>query len=303
MSSSRTSSLLPFLAILGSVTFLGFGTSWAKHSLFPLLGAQGTTAVRIGFSAVLLLLLWRPWRQVSTRADLRVIACYGAALGAMNLAFYMSLQTLPFGVAVAIEFSGPLAVAIVSSRRPQDFVWVLLAIGGLALLLPLGHEVSTLDPVGIMFAVTAAVFWAAYIVFGKRLGHLPAGRSVSLGLVVASMVVIPVGVAHSGMALLSPSVLGIGLGVAILSSAIPISLEMMALRRLPRHAFGIMISMEPAVAAIVALGLLDERLSVSQWLAIGLIMGASMGCAITSRRSTDRSDPPAPVQSGPVQAL
>ncbi|WP_219214549.1 EamA family transporter [Variovorax boronicumulans] len=298
MSSTRTASLIPFLAILGAVVCLGLGTSWAKNSLFPALGAQGTTALRIGFSALFMLLLWRPWRKPASRADLRVIACYGAALGAMNLAFYMSLRTLPFGIAVAIEFSGPLAVAIFSSRRPMDFVWVLLAVCGLGLLLPLGHDVSTLDPVGVMYALAAAVCWATYIVFGKRVGHLPTGQTVSLGLTMAALVAIPFGVAHAGAALLSPSLLLVGLGVAILSSAIPISLEMMALRRLPRHAFGIMISMEPAVAAILALGLLGEQLSLSQWLAIGLIVGASMGSAMTAGRSARRAARPVLVQDG-----
>ena len=278
--------LLPFLAVLGSVTFLGVGTSWAKHSLFPLVGAEGTTALRIGFSALLLLLLFRPWRQMPSATDLRTIAFYGAALGAMNLAFYLALQTLPFGVAVAIEFSGPLAVAIYSSRRPLDFLWVLLAIAGLALLLPFGHDARTLDLVGIAYALAAAAFWAAYIVFGKRVGHLPAGITVSLGVVVAAVVAIPVGVVHTSWALLSPTVLAIGLGVAALSSAIPISLEMMALKRLPKQAFGIMISMEPAVAALLAFGLLDERLSGTQWLAIALIMSASMGIALSTPRAT-----------------
>lgn len=273
----------PFLAILGAVGFLGIGTSWAKTSLFPLVGAQGTTAVRVGLSAVVLLLLWRPWRRLPGRADLRVIACYGVALGLMNLAFYMALRTLPFGVAVAIEFSGPLAVALYGSRRPVDFIWVALAVAGLALLLPLGHGVDTLDPVGVGFALLAALCWATYIVFGKRVGHVPAGPSVSLGLAVAALVVLPVGVAHAGTALLSLPVLGIGLGVAILSSAVPISLEMLALQRLPKQAFGIMISMELAVAAVLALVLLGERLSAAQWLAIALIMAASMGSAATAR--------------------
>jgi inner membrane transporter RhtA len=298
MSSTRSASLIPFLAILGAVICLGLGTSWAKNSLFPALGAQGTTALRIGFSALFMLSLWRPWRKPASRADLRVIACYGAALGAMNLAFYMSLRTLPFGIAVAIEFSGPLAVAIFSSRGPMDFVWVLLAVCGLGLLLPFGHDVSTLDPVGVMYALAAAVCWATYIVFGKRVGHLPTGQTVSLGLTMAALVAIPFGVAHAGAALLSPSLLLVGLGVAILSSAIPISLEMMALRRLPRHAFGIMISMEPAVAAILALGLLGEQLSLSQWLAIGLIVGASMGSAMTAGRSARRAARPVLVQDG-----
>lgn len=283
MTSSRLQQFVPFLAVFGAVTALGIGTSWAKQ-LFPLLGAQGVSALRVGFSALLLLLLWRPWRWKLSRADALSIAKYGAALGAMNLMFYMSLRTLPFGLAVAIEFSGPLAVAIFYSRRAVDFVWVALALMGLGMLLPLGINSSTLDPLGVLYALAAAVLWAMYIIFGKRIGHLHAGHSVSLGLTVAALVVVPVGVVHAGAALLSPQVLLIGVGVAAISSAIPISLEMMALKRLPKEAFGIMISMEPAVAAVLAIGLLDEHLSVGQWLAIGCIVAASMGSALTARR-------------------
>ena len=272
------------LAILGAVTALGLGTSWAKHSLFPVVGAQGTTAVRVGFSALLLLLFWRPWRWALSGADARTVALYGAALGAMNLCFYMSLRTIPFGLAVAIEFAGPLAVALFSSRRPLDFLWVLLAAAGLALLLPLGHDVSTLDPAGVLFALAAAVFWATYIIFGKRASHLHAGHSVSLGLFVAALVVVPVGVAHAGSALLSPVIMATGLGVALISSAIPISLEMVALKRLSPQAFGIMASMEPAVAALLALALLGEYLSAMQWLAIALVMAASVGSSVTAQR-------------------
>ena len=279
------SRLVPFLAVLSSVIFLGIGTSWAKQ-LFPLVGAQGTTALRVGFSALLLTLIWRPWRWRLSRADARAIACYGVALGVTNLAFYLALRSIPFGVAVAIEFSGPLTMAILSSRRAVDFIWVALAIAGLALLLPLGHGASTLDPVGVAFALASAVFWALYIVFGKRVGHLHSGHSVSLGLLAAALVVVPVGVAHAGVALLSPMVLLVGLCVAAISSAIPISLEMVALKRLPKEAFGIMISMEPAVAALLALVLLDEHLSAPPWLAIGLVMAASMGSALTARQAT-----------------
>ena len=284
MSASPFQRFIPFLAVLGSVTALGVGTSWAKQALFPVVGAQGTTAVRVGLSALLMLMLWRPWRWRLSRADAQAVALYGAALGAMNLMFYLSLQTLPFGLAVAIEFAGPLAVAIWSSRRAVDFIWVALAIAGLALLLPLGLSGSTLDPLGVLYSLGAAVCWALYIVFGKRAGHLHAGQSVSLGLLVAALVVVPVGVAHAGAALLSPSVLLVGVAVAAISSALPISLEMMALKRLPKEAFGIMISMEPAVAALLALALLGERLDTVQWLAIGCIVAASMGSAATARR-------------------
>ena len=291
MQESRFQRFVPLLAVFGSVTALGIGTSWAKHWLFPLVGAQGTTAVRVGLSAVLMLLIWRPWRWRLARADAKAIALYGAALGGMNLMFYLSLRTLPFGVAVAIEFAGPLAVAIGSSRRAVDFVWVALAVGGLALLLPLGltgsagAESGALDPVGVLYALAAAVCWGCYIVFGKRAGHLHAGHAVSLGLFVAALVVVPVGIVHAGAALWSPSVLLIGAAVAAVSSAIPITLEMMALKRLPREAFGIMISMEPAVAAVLAMALLGEHLTAVQWLAIGCIIAASMGSALTTRRT------------------
>lgn len=278
------SPIVALLAILGSVTFLAAGTAWAKHSLFPLIGAQGTTALRVGFAALFLLLLWRPWRRQLSWADARTIVLYGGAVGVMNLSFYLALRTIPFGIAVAIEFSGPLTVALLSSRRLSDFVWIALAATGLAMLLPLGHTASTLDPVGVMFALAAATMWACYIVLGKRASHLHAGVSVSLGLLVAALVVVPVGVAHAGQALLSLPVLIIGAMVALLSSALPFSLEMLALQRLSPQSFGVMISMEPAVAALLALGLLNERLSATQWLAIALIMTASMGSSLAPQR-------------------
>lgn len=281
---ARRPPLLPLLSVLGSVTFLALGTSWAKHTLFPLVGAEGTSALRVGFSALLLLLVWRPWRWTLRRGDALRIACYGAALGAMNLCFYMALRSIPFGIAVAIEFSGPLTVALLGSRRPIDFLWIVLAAAGLGVLLPGVHSASTLDALGLTYALAAAVLWATYIVAGKRLGHLHAGHSVSLGLTVAAIVVVPIGLAHAGAAVMSPTVLLVGVCVAALSSAIPISLEMVALKRLPKQAFGVMLSMEPAMAALLGLALLDERLSAMQWLAIGAIMAASMGTAFTAQR-------------------
>ena len=274
--------LIPMLAVLGSITALGLGTSYAKQ-LFPLVGAQGTSALRVGFSALLLVALWRPWRWPLSRVDRAAIVRYGLALGLMNLLFYMSLATLPFGVAVAIEFAGPLTVAVLSSRRAVDFLWLGLAALGLSLLLPLNPGDKGLDPVGVLYALAAAAFWGLYIVFGKRASHLHAGHSVSLGLLVAALVVAPVGIAEAGTQLLAPNVWLIGLGVAAVSSAIPISLEMLALKRLPRETFGIMTSMEPAVAALMAMALLDEHLSALQWFAIGSTVMASAGSALTSR--------------------
>jgi inner membrane transporter RhtA len=288
MTSHRFSNALPLLAVLGSVTALGIGTSFAKQ-LFPQVGSLGTTALRVGFSALLLLAIWRPWRWALSRVDAVSILRYGVALGFMNLLFYMSLRTIPFGVAVAIEFAGPLAVALFSSRKPIDFVWLALAFLGLGLLLPLGPGVAGLDPEGVLYALAAAVCWGAYIVFGKRVGHLHAGQSVALGLSVAALAVVPFGVWQAGSALLDPHILIFGLGVAAISSAIPISLEMVALKRLPQEAFGIMTSMEPAVAALLGLLMLDEHLTGVQWLAIVCTMLAAAGSSFTTRREPPQS--------------
>lgn len=290
MNSRQFTKFLPILAVLGSVTALGIGTSFAKQ-LFPQVGSLGTTALRVGFSALLLLALWRPWRWPLSRGDAVSVIRYGIALGFMNLLFYMSLRTIPFGIAVAIEFSGPLAVAMLYSRRLVDFVWLAFAIAGLGLLLPLGQSVVSLDLEGVMYALAAAICWGAYIVFGKRLSHMHAGHSVSMGLTVAALTVVPFGVWHAGSALLDPHILLFGLCVAAISSAIPISLEMMALKRLPQQTFGIMTSLEPAVAALLGLLLLNENLATSQWLAIVCIMLAAAGSSWTARRGQPKSAP------------
>lgn len=273
----RRQAVVAPLAVLGSVTCLGLGTSLAKIWLFPSVGAQGTTALRVGFSALVLLALWRPWRQKPGPGEMRAVALYGLSLGAMNLFFYLSLRTLPFGVAVAIELTGPLGVALLTSRRPLDFLWAGLAAAGIGPLLPLGEGIGSLDPAGTAWALGAAGFWAAYILFGKRLSHLPAGRSVSLGLATATLVAVPAGALHAGTALLAPGTLLAGLVVAVVSSAVPISLEMVALKRVPPRTFGVLLSMEPAVSALLALALLGERLESLQWLAVGLVMAASAG--------------------------
>jgi len=281
MHTSRTTPLWPVLAVLGSITLLAVGTSWAKH-LFPLIGAEGTSALRVGFSAVLLMLLWRAWRWPLPRADAWTVVRYGLALGLMNLLFYMAIGRIPFAIAVAIQMIGPLAVVLMSSRRGIDFVWSGCALAGLALLLPLRTD-APLDLVGVMYSLMAATCWALYIVFGKRAGHLHAGHSVSLGLATAALVVVPVGVAHAGMALLDWKILLAGLVVAVLSSALPISLEMLALKRLPRHTFGILLSAEPAAAALWAWMLLGEQLNLMQWLAIACMIAASAGASLNAR--------------------
>lgn len=280
MPASR-SPFLPYAALIGAIVTLCVGTSLAK-GLFPVVGAEGTSAYRVGFSALILALVWRPWRHPISRADLGKVAPYGAVMGLLNLSFYMAIRTIPLGVAVAIEFTGPLLVAVGSSRKAIHFVWIGLAVLGLALLLPIDPGAKPLDPVGVGFACVAAVMWALYIILGKRTGHLHAGRSVALGMVAAALIVVPIGVASAGTALFQPRLIALGLVAAVMSSAIPYSLEMIALRAIPKRSFGVMLSLEPAVGAVAGFAILQERLAPSQWLAIAAIVAASVGTILTT---------------------
>jgi inner membrane transporter RhtA len=281
MMSDRSPALatwLPVAAVMGSIVSLCVGSSFAK-SLFPAAGPEGTTVIRLAFAALILGAFWRPWRWPLSRQDAGTIALYGVVLGAMNWLFYMAIARIPLGVAIAIEFTGPLALAIVSSRRALDFVWIGFAVVGLGLLLPLDGGASGLDPLGVAYALGAGVCWALYIIAGKRAGNLHGGQATALGMLIATLVVLPVGLGQAGAALRDPSLLMVGLAVGLLSSAVPYSLEMMALRRLPQETFGILLSMEPAVGAVAAWIILGETLTPLQWLAIGCIIVASVGSA------------------------
>jgi inner membrane transporter RhtA len=280
MSRTNLRAVLPYVCLVAAMVSLCAGTSFAK-SLFPLVGAQGTSAYRVGFSALVLCLIWRPWTMAMTRKDLTALATYGAVMGMMNLCFYMALRTIPLGLAIAIEFTGPLSLAMIHARKPIHFLWIALAVAGLALLLPLGDVSLNLDPVGVAFAAAAGVCWALYIVAGQRTGHLHGGRSVALGMATAAVVVAPFGLATAGAALLDPRALGLGLVVAVVSSAIPYSLEMVALRGISKRSFGVMLSLEPAVGALAGLLLLGEQLVARQWLAIALVIAASVGTVVT----------------------
>lgn len=273
---------LSVAALVTGMVSLQCGATFAK-SLFPAVGAAGTSALRVGFSALILIAVWRPWRRSLPAREAGWIALYGAALGLMNLLFYLALARLPLGPAVAIEFAGPLAVALIASRRRSDFLWIGLAILGLLLLLPIATT-DGLDPVGVALDLGAALAWALYILFGQRAGRVDGGQAVSLGMFTAALVVAPFGVAEAGASLLAPGILLSGLAVAIMSSALPYSLEMTALRRLDRKSFGVLMSLEPAVAACAGLVLLGERISAVQWLAIGLVIAASVGITVGSQR-------------------
>lgn len=266
----------PYLALAGSIMAFCIGTSFGKQ-LFPSVGATGAIAYRVGFSALILVLLFRPWRMRLTRADLFATMRYGAVLGLMNLSFYMALRTIPLGLAIAIEFLGPLTVSLLHSRRPAHFAMVGMAAAGLLLLLPIRDTPHALDPVGVGFALLAGLCWGLYIVFGKKTTHLPGGQAVALGMATGALVVVPFGIYEAGTALLAPSLMLIGLVTAVLSSAVPYSLEMIALKQIPENRFGVLMSLEPAVGAIAGAVLLGEHLLALQWLAIALVVAASIG--------------------------
>jgi inner membrane transporter RhtA len=270
-----------------SLITLCAGTSLAK-GLFPFVGAEGTTTYRLVFSTLLLMAFWRPWRRAWTWADVPILVLFGATLGLMNLLFYNAIKTVPFGLAIAVEFTGPLAVALWSSKKPLDFVWIVLAVAGMGLILPLGNAsgadmlAAAIDPVGIAYALGAGACWAVYIVVGQRVADRIGAFATPMGMLVAALLVTPVGISVAGSSLLNPEWMLAGLGIALLSSAIPYSLEMYSLKHLPKQTFSILLSLEPAVGALAGWLVLSEQLSTQQLGAIGLIMTASMGSAMTA---------------------
>lgn len=289
-----TALLIPIGALIVAMLSFTSGASVAKQ-LFPIVGPQGTTALRLSIGALILIAVLRPWRVRLTATSWRSIVFYGLAMGGMNLLFYMSIQRLPLGIAIALEFTGPLTVAILSSRRKIDLLWVALAAGGLSLLLPIADSIANVDPVGALLALGAGGCWALYIVAGKRAGQEHGTLATSLGMVVAALAVVPIGFAHAGMALFQPDVLLIGTVVAVLSSAFPYTLEMFALRHLPAQTYGTLTSGEPAAGAMVGLFLLGEALPLLQWCAIAMIVAASIGATMTAMRS---QLPPEPLNLG-----
>lgn len=274
-----------------SLITLCAGTSLAK-GLFPFVGAEGTTTYRLVFSTLLLMAFWRPWRRAWTWADVPILVLFGATLGLMNLLFYNAIKTVPFGLAIAVEFTGPLAVALWSSKKPLDFVWIVLAVAGMGLILPLGNasgvdiQAAAIDPVGIAYALGAGACWAVYIVVGQRVADRIGAFATPMGMLVAALLVTPVGISVAGSSLLNPEWMLAGLGIALLSSAIPYSLEMYSLKHLPKQTFSILLSLEPAVGALAGWLVLSEQLSTQQLGAIGLIMAASMGSAMTAGQRT-----------------
>lgn len=280
---SRTSSVwMPVAVILIAMLSIQSGASLAK-SLFPLVGAPGVTALRIALGTLILVVIFKPWRLRVKKEQRLPLLFYGLALGAMNYMFYLSIQTIPLGIAVALEFTGPLAVALFSSRRPVDFIWVVLAVLGLWFLLPLGQSVSEIDLTGAALALGAGACWAVYILTGQRAGEEHGPATVALGSLIAAIIFVPLGMAQATDSIWQWSVMPVGFAVAILSTALPYSLEMIALTRLPTRIFGTLMSMEPALAAISGMVFLGETLTFTQTLALCSIIAASMGSTLTMR--------------------
>lgn len=281
---NKKSALFSVAIILIAMFSIQSGASLAK-SLFYIMGPLEMTALRITFGAFLLLLFLRPWKQWTTwsicKYNVMMLVGYGVSLTAMNLSFYYSLIRIPIGVAVALEFTGPLTIALVSSRKLSDFIWVILAVTGLYFLLPLNQSISSIDTKGAVFALIAGFFWACYIFFGKRVGESFGTSAVALGALLGSVLILPVALYSSPQIMLTFSIWPLLFCVALLSTAIPYSLEMTALTRLPSKTFGTLMSMEPVIGALCGLFFLGEILTFTQWMALSAIVVASIGAILT----------------------
>ena len=266
------------LVVLGILS-VQIGAAFAK-TLFPVLGPYGTVLLRLVFAALILMIAWRPRVRGHRRRDYLLVLLFGLVFAAMNTSFYAALDRLPLGVAVTVEFIGPLGVAVFGSRRLLDLLWAVLAAGGIVLLSPVSGV--QIDPLGLALALVAGLCWAAYILISVRVGRsFPGGTGLALGTAVGAVLVAPIGIWQGGQQLLDWSLLWLllatGAAVALLSSVIPYSFELEALRKLPARVFGVLMSIEPAIAAIVGFVVLGEALGERELLALGLITAASIG--------------------------
>lgn len=268
------------LLLLLSMISIQFGASQAKQ-LFSVLGVSGTAAMRLFFASLMMALIFRPWRGTFNR----YILFYGVSLGLMNYSFYQALERIPLGIAVALEFMGPLGVAVFSSKRKIDYLWAVLAAVGIILLLPSESSPERLDPIGIILALTAGLCWGLYIIIGKKAGQDQKGGIIAtMGMIIATLIVIPFGIVIDGPKLLNVEHLPAVLMVAAFGSALPYSLEMVALKKLPSQMFGILMSLEPAMAALMGFVFLAEKLTLLQWAAIFCVMISSVGSSWSNSR-------------------
>ena len=272
-------SLGPVGLVLAGGISVQFGGALAV-TLMPRAGALGVVALRLVAAAVVLLVICRPRLRGHSRTDWGTVIVFGITMAGMNGLFYQSVARIPLGPAVTLEVLGPLALSVLSSRRAVNFIWAGLALAGVFLLGGGGFE--SLDPIGVAFALGAGAMWAAYIIFSARTGRrFPQADGLALAMAVGAVLFLPLGIAEAGTKLLDPVTLALGAAVAVLSSVLPYTLELLALRRLPAATFAILMSLEPAVAATAGFLILDQTLSALQALAIALVIAASMGAVRT----------------------
>jgi inner membrane transporter RhtA len=261
--------------VLVAITSLQFGAALGR-TIFDETGPAGTALLRAFFAAVILVAIWRPRPREHSARDLRLVAAFGLVLGVMNLCIYESIARIPLGIAVTIEFAGPLGIAVALSRRRLDLAWAALAAVGIVMLADPGS--GAVDALGIVFALIAAGCWALYILIAQAAGRVfTGGRGVAMAMAVAMLVPLVPGIVEAGSELLEPQWLAIGCAVALLSSVLPYSLETEALRRLPANVFGVLMSLEPAVAALAGLVVLGQGLRAVDVVAIALVVIASIG--------------------------
>ncbi|MFI9546925.1 EamA family transporter [Streptomyces sp. NPDC052016] len=275
----RRGALGPVGLVLAGGVSVQFGGALAVM-LMPRAGALGVVALRLLVAAVVLLVVCRPRLRGHSRADWGTVVVFGVTMAAMNGLFYQAVARIPLGPAVTLEVLGPLALSVLASRRAINLVWAGLALAGVFLLG--GGGFGDLDPMGVAFALGAGAMWAAYIVFSARTGRrFPQADGLALAMGVGALLFLPLGIAESGMKLADPVTLGLGAAVALLSSVLPYTLELLALRRLPASTFAILMSLEPAIAATAGFLLLDQALSAMEAAAIALVIAASMGAVRT----------------------
>ena len=273
----------PIGFVLIAILSVQFGSALAK-SLFADIGPWGVVALRVSFSAAVLFAIWRPRFNSTVRAHLKLIVTYGIVMACMNCAFYAAIDRIPLGVAISLEFTGPLGLSVLKSQRWRDGLWAAIAAIGIVLLTPLSG--STLNLQGMMLALLAGLFWALYIILAAELGPaLPGVEGLSWGLAVGTVLLLPIGIATAGSALLNPRVLLIGLGVALLSTAVPYACEIIALRSLPIKVFGVMLSLEPMVGVLAGLLILGETLSARSLTACLLVSIAAAGAAQSAQKT------------------
>lgn len=279
---ARRAALGPVALVVAGGLSVQFGAAVAVL-LMPKAGALGVVTLRLAAAAVVLLVICRPKLRGHSRADWGTVVAFGVAMGGMNMLFYQAVDRIPLGAAVTLEVLGPLVLSVVASRRLTSLVWAALALGGVVLLS--GGGFDRLDPVGAAFALGAGVMWALYILFSARTGRrFPQADGLALAMAVAAALSLPLGIMESGSKLVVPTTLALGVAVALLSSVLPYTLELMALRRLPAPTFAVLMSLEPAIAATAGFLLLDQALSSTDALAIALVIGASMGAVRSQTR-------------------